>query len=292
MNNTFSSVLIVLSLNAVVATAPAQDFFGLGLAGDRLLRFDQGGAVSRDLPISGLSSGDSLVDIDVFFSGDGRLYGLGTSGTLYTLNPDSGAATVNVLDAAVGSPIGIDFNPAADRLRIFSGDQNFRLTPTTGLVSADGALTYAPLDVNAGVSPNLGAAAYINNVDGPGSTALYSIDTELNTLVLHSGGPQFSTLNTVSQLMLDGSLFDVGSDVGFDVFSPLDGLNFAFLSDGNSLYGLNLVNGQLSALSFVDGGVDIRSIAVAVPEASTLWTGAGLLALVWTAYRLRNRVRE
>jgi len=279
MKNITTRILGIASLPWIATSSLAVDFVGLTREGDRLLRFDQTGSVSIDTPISGLQAGDSLVDIDFFFSGDQRLYGLGTSGTLYTLNAATGSATANVPNAALGLPTAIDFNPAADRLRVFSGDSNFRITPNTGVVSSDGLLAYAAGDVNAGANPNLRAAAYINNVDSPGATSLFSIDSDLDTLNLHSGGPQFSALNTIADLSLGGLPFDIGQDVGFDVLSLGVGLNHAFLSDGNDLYRINLANGQLAALGTVAGNAQLRTIAVVVPEASTLYAGGSFAVL-------------
>ena len=279
VKKTLIRVLGVASLPLITTASSGVDFIGLTQEGDRLLHFNPTGSVSFDTPISGLQAGDSLVDIDVFFSGDRRLYGLGTSGTLYTLNPATGLATANVPNAALGSPTAIDFNPTADRLRVFSEDSNFRITPNTGAVTSDGLLAYAAGDANAGANPNLRAAAYINNVDAPGVTSLFSIDAELDTLNLHSGGPQFSVLNTVADLSLNGLPFDIGQNVGFDVLSPGIGNNYAFLSDGNDLYSINLADGRLAALGTVASNAQLRSIAVAVPEASTLYAGASFAVL-------------
>ena len=279
MKNLRTKLIGAAILPLVVTPSFGTDLLGLSSDGSRLLRFNTTGIVSLDVPISGLSAGDSLVDIDAFFSGDRRLYGLGNSGTLYRIDPSTGAASVNVPNAALGSPTAMDFNPAADRLRVFSGDSNFRITPNSGVVTSDGALGYAGADANAAANPNLRAAAYINNVDAPGTTALYSIDSDLDTLNLHSSGPQFSVLNTVADLTLNGGLFDIGDQVGFDVLSPMSGVNLAFLSNGNDLYRINLANGQLTALGSVAANVQLRSIAVAVPEASTVWAGAAFATL-------------
>lgn len=287
MKNLHLGLLAVASLPWIGTSSIGVDFLGLTHTGDRLLRFDQTGTVSADTAISGLRAGDSLVDIDVFVSGDRRLYGLGTSGTLYALDAESGAATVNVLNAALGSPTAIDFNPAADRLRVFSGDSNFRITPTTGVVSSDGLLGYAAGDVNFGADPNLRAAAYINNFDAPGATSLFSIDSDLDTLNLHSGAPQFSVLNTSTELTLGGAAFDIGENVGFDVLSPMAGLNYGFVSNGNDLYRIDLSNGQLAALGTVAGNFQLRSIAVVVPEASTLLAGGSFAVLAAMAVRRR-----
>jgi len=260
-----SPFVLGLAASAWLGSATAMTFHGLTTTGDRLLTFDSTGAVLQEVSIQGLISNDSIVDIDLFTSGDRRLYGLGSSGTLYTINPFSGTANMNVPNAAVGSPTAIDFNPAADRLRIFSGASNFRLTPNTGVVTSDGSFAYAATDANLAATPQLAAAAYINNIDNPGATALYSLDSNTDSLLLHSGGPQFSTLNTVAALELDGAPFDLGSNVGFDIFSKGVGQNVAFVSHGNDLYQLQLASGKLTALGTVASSHSLKTIA-AVPE--------------------------
>ena len=72
--------------------------------------------------ISGLNGADTaLVGID-FRVQDGKLYGVGNGGGVYTLDPRNAQATfVNTLTVPlVGTAFGVDFNPAADRLRIIS----------------------------------------------------------------------------------------------------------------------------------------------------------------------------
>lgn len=280
-------LLLLPALHAAALPVTALDFFGLGLSGDRLITFREDGSVQNDVGVTGLNAGDSLADIDVFASDNLKLYGLGTSGQLYTLNPASGAASTVGSGAAVGSPVAMDFNPAADRLRVLSGDANFRIQPFTGgLAADDGLFTYAAGDANFGADPALAAAAYINNLDNPGATALYSIDAGLNSLVLHSGGPQFSTLNTVAGLTLGGNPFDIGPNVGFDVISPAVGSNWAYVSDGNEFYSLNLNSGELSFLSTIGGPARLRSFTgQAVPEGETWLAGAAALTLGVLSFR-------
>lgn len=298
MNMTKSSKslrkLLAATLPCLASSAFALQFHGLNQAGDTLVRFDQSGAVTHKVGVTGLHQGDALVDIDVFFSKDRQLYGLGQSGTLYMLDPKTGQATVDTANASVGSPVAIDFNPAADRLRIFSaGDANYRLTPGTGVVSNDGTLSFAAADLNAGANPNVRAGAYINNVDNPGTTTLFSIDADLNALLRHSGGPQFSTLNTVTGLTLGGNAFDIGAAAGFDIFSLAIGNNSAFVSNGNDLYQLNLGTGQLTPLGMVNTVESLRSIAVAgVPDAGSALPGLAMAmgGLCWLRAG-RNRTR-
>lgn len=235
--------------------------------------------VSISPAITGLLPGETIVDIDRY-PVDRRLYGLGTSGRLYRLNRMTGAAMPDVVpQASIGSPQDMDFNPVADRLRIFSSwDENYRLTPSmntggptgvnAGLVSVDGTLTYAGGTPN----PSLVAAAYTNNVDGALTTTLFSIDSELDALVVHSGAPQFSMLAPVAGLTLGGSTLDVGKRVGLDV-SPS---GEAFMSHRNTLYTLNLTNGQLFQLGAIPSGMAVETIAV-VPAPGAM--ALGMLAL-------------
>lgn len=274
-------LLIVLALHAASLPAPALDFYGLGRDGDRLVTFRQDGAVLHDVAVSGLNLGDRLADIDVFASDNLKLYGLGTSGQLYTLDPMSGAATAVGAGAAVGTPVAMDFNPAVDRLRVLSGPDNYRMNPFTGgLAASDGPFAYAAGDPNFGATPRLAAVAYSNNFDLPGSTTFYSIDAGLGTLLFHSGGPQFSTLNTIAGLSLGGLPFSIGMEIGFDIVSPGPGMNWAYLSHGNDFYSLNLMNGELGFLATVGGPTMLRSFtASAVPEGGTWLAGLGALAL-------------
>lgn len=275
---------------AMVPTADAELVVGLTTTG-QLVRFDSANPATllgSSPAISGLNSGDSIVDID-FYPVNNALYGIGTSGVLYTINPVTGAATVDAVpQASLGGPLDADFNPAADRLRVFSAnDANFRITPSvntagstgasSGLVTADGTLTYGA----GGPNPNLVANAYNNNFDGTAATTLYSIDTELNALIIHSGAPQFSTLAQVGPLGVN-----VGSNVGFDI-SPL-GSNF--LSDGNNFYTINLATGALTPAGIIGGSssaFSVTTIAAAVP-APTSAAAFGLAMLAGLRRRRGN----
>src|SRR4029079_4990933 len=88
-----------------------------------------------------------------------------------------------------GTSFGVDFNPAADRLRIVSdSEQNLRVNPETGSVSnADTALNPAG---------NIVAAAYTNNVAGTTANVLYDIDSVSDQLQIQSP-PNNGTLTLV-----------------------------------------------------------------------------------------------
>lgn len=120
--------------------------------------------------VSGLSGGDTfLIGID-FRVQDGMLHGVGNAGGVYTLDITNASATfVNRLSVALsGTRFGVDFNPAADRLRIVSDTgQNLRHNVNAGGVTlVDGALNYAAGTTAMGIT----GSAYTNN-DGSALTA-------------------------------------------------------------------------------------------------------------------------
>ncbi|TSA87825.1 DUF4394 domain-containing protein [Deinococcus detaillensis] len=251
--------------------------YGLTSSG-QLAKFgaDNASASLTTTSITGLGSGETLADID-FNTNGGLLTGLTTNGKLYTINTDSGAATFTVSAAApgVGTPQVIDFNPAAQRLRVLSaGDINYRLTPattaaTSGTVTADGTLTFLSTDANTGKNPNLVAAAYTNSFkdfkpDGTTSTTtLYSVDADLDILVKHTSAADaagtFSILNTIGALGVDAT-----ANTGFDIY----GLDEAYLSvsagTSTTLYSLNLATGA-ATLKTIIPSLTLRSVAVVLP---------------------------
>jgi hypothetical protein len=227
--------------------------------------------------ITGLDAGDSLVGIDVR-PATGQLYGLGAAAHLYTIDPNTGAAT-KVADLAAdpadvtapfytgltGTNYGIDFNPVVDRLRVVNdADQNLRINPANGLVMADISLSYAPApDRNAGANPNVGDIAYSNNFAGATVTTLFGIDDTTLDLVTQNP-PNNGTLVSPA---------DPAPHFG-DVLATHAGLDIA--PDGTAyivgvhpgpdfvLVGGDLVTGALDSHGQIgDGTIPIRDIAVA-----------------------------
>ena len=265
---TAAAVAGVAALN--VPSALAEVIYGL-TSSQQIVRFNSanpGAVTSTSAAISGIAAGDRIVDIDVY-PVNGLMHGIGASGMLYRINPLTGAATLDVSpQASMGTVQDADFNPAADRMRVSSaGNANYRITPSVntagptganaGLVSVDGFYAFA-----SGGAPDIVANAYNNNFDGTAGTTLFSIDTSTDSLISHSGAPQFNTVATVGALGTN-----VGRLVGFDV----SGTGAAFVSDGNSLYGINLTTGALSGLGLIGTALQVESIAAAVaPEPASL----------------------
>ena len=119
----------------------AQTVLGLGPA-NTLVRFSatSPAAVASSVTISGITAGDTLIGLDVR-PANGFVYAVANSGRIYQLDPTNGAA---VAGAQISAPLtsavfGVDFNPAADRLRIVTRTgQNLRINVDTGATTVDG----------------------------------------------------------------------------------------------------------------------------------------------------------
>jgi len=232
---------------------------------DSLVKFSTnapGTLIGGSVPITGINSGEDLKGID-FRPANNLLYGLGvagTTGTIYEINPDTGAATTVLGGIAVsGTEFGVDFNPVPNALRIVSNTgQNLRIANNLSVVNVDGTL-------NPG-SPNVVAAGYINSFAGATTTTLYVIDaSNPSALDLKIQNPPNA-----------GTLVDVGSlnaasnsQVGFDITS--DNIAYASLTnnDASTLYGINLTTGSATEIGLIAGEA-LDGIAIPVPVPPTI----------------------
>ena len=196
------------------------DAVGLTSSGTKLVRFDTDRPErARTLgTVRGLVGDGSLVGIDRRVQ-NGKLYGVGDRGSIYTLSSRTGRATkVGQLSIALsGTSFGVDFNPAANALRIVSNTgQNLRQPfgttdgPTVATV-ADGTLNYMAVTAS-GVT----AAAYTNNDLSPDTaTTLFDIDTTMDQVAIQSPANSGSLAAT-------GKLgVDAVGDAGFDIYSAV-----------------------------------------------------------------------
>ncbi|MGH8238035.1 MAG: DUF4394 domain-containing protein [Steroidobacteraceae bacterium] len=219
--------------------------------------------------ISGLVHDTNVVGID-FRVQNGLLYGVGNRGGIYTLDTRHAHATlVDRLDIALqGRSFGVDFNPAANALRVVSDTgQNLR-HPFAGaaqfVTQNDGFLRYPPAPDAAPVAATgIGAAAYTNNdLDAATATTLFDIDIALDQVVAQSPANS-GNLAATGQL---GVAADSLS--GFDIYSRLKGgvtvenRGFAALrvNDAYRFYQIDLLTGKATFAGSFD--VPVFDIAI------------------------------
>ncbi len=218
--------------------------------------------VTRRVAVSGLSAGEQVLGLD-FRPVDGRLYAIGSSSRIYTVDTLSGAATpagAAFTPALTGAGLGFGFNPVVDRIRVHTdATQDLRIVPTTGAVAfVDGALAYRTGDAGAGTTPAIGGTAYTNSVAGATTTELYAIDATRDVMV-ELANPNDGMLDTVGPLGVntDGNIgFDIG---GGEAFATLTSAGTTF----STLYRMNLDTGRATVIGNVGGGALLRTIAVA-----------------------------
>jgi Domain of unknown function (DUF4394) len=251
----------------------------VGLTADqRLICFNERRPQNaRDIGyIAGMSGDTRLVGID-FRVQDGMLYGVGDGGGVYRLDTSNATATlVNRLTVVLnGTSFGVDFNPAADRLRIVSDTgQNLRHDIKMGGTTAeDDPLDYpVPAQLNS-VGPNatgVTGSAYTNNDLAPNTaTTLYAFDTSLDQIAIQSP-PNDGTLAATGKLGVDAQL-----QSGFDIYSELrDGVTVgvhAFasltLSDGGTaFYKVTLSTGNAKVRRGFDSSNQVIDIAIPLDQ--------------------------
>lgn len=222
----------------------------LALRSNTLVRITQTapGTAKATVAITGLNVGDNLLGIDVR-PANGLLYGIGSSGVIYTIDPVSGAATAGPTAATVpsGTNFGVDFNPVADRLRVVSASgQSLRINVADGVTTVDTSVAYGPADAGNGTVPAVAAVAYTNNDnDAATGTELFDVETQRDVLVLQAP-PNDGVLATRGALGVNASLRS-----GFDIAA--DGTAMAILN--GTLYAVNTTTGATTSVGAVTGGV-------------------------------------
>ncbi len=254
-----------------------QDILPLNVVGltddQRLVRFN---TIVPGLPlngsqVSGLQGDATVIGIDYRVQNN-LLYGVGNAGGIYTINPNNGNATkVSQLSVALnGTSFGVDFNPAANRLRVISDTgQNLRHNiddpngmPVAGTTAVDAALTTPP---TAGPTTGVTAAGYTNNdLAATTGTTLFDVNTANDTLVIQSPA-NAGMLAATGQLTVDAA-----SNAGFDVYSTVRNgttvgnraLATLQVNGRYALYEVNLLAGQATSRGSFSPGTNVVDIAI------------------------------
>jgi hypothetical protein len=276
--------LAVGALASFAATPSADAALIYGVTpNNTLFSFDSStpGTLLNGYAISGLQPNESVLGID-FRPLNNVLYALGSTGRLYTLNLNTGSATLastlsaDGTDATSpfvqlnGTEFGIDFNPTVDRLRIVTNTrQNLR-------VNVDSGATITDADINPS-GANLMGAGYLNPFVGAASTTLFTIDATADTLNIQNP-PNNGTQVTVGALGAN-----VGAVGGLDI--DIQNNAYAALTPtGNSItnfYTVNTTTGAATLVGQINGGMIVTDIAAFLPEpGSAALLGLGTLVML------------
>lgn len=244
--------------SAAPAATPSLRAFGISGDGTLMATFwtDRPQVLDWVRVVTGLSGDTGLIGID-FRVQDGLMYGVGNKGGIYTIKTPP--ATVDVVVTKVsqlqyalnGTNFGVDFNPAADRLRVISDNgQNLRHNLNDHSTIQDLNLTTPPTE---GTTKGVSAAAYTNNdLNAATATTLVDINTTTDQVVLQSPANN-GTLAPTGALGVDAGL-----NAGMDIYSTLSGGktvdNAAFASlipygaSTPSLYSINVFTGEATSI--------------------------------------------
>ncbi|WP_225805213.1 DUF4394 domain-containing protein [Streptomyces sp. NK15101] len=275
-----AAVLAALCAPAASAAAPQtlpakqhKALHAIGLTGDqRLVEFDvHKPAKTWSLgKVSGLFGDTKLVGIDFRVQNE-KLYGVGDKGGIYTLNTTNAKAMkVSQLTVAlVGTAFGVDFNPAANRLRVISDTgQNLRhniddaAAPLTTTV--DGTLTNPTMPPS--TATGVTGAAYTNNdLSAATATTLFDLDTMADRISLQSPA-NAGTLAPTGNLGVDAAL-----DAGFDIYyNAATAMNhgFAAIGSGGSyrLYAVDVLTGRATGKGAFPAEYQVTDLALPINQ--------------------------
>jgi hypothetical protein len=193
-------------------------------------------------PITGLIGRDFFVGLD-FRPANGQLYAYTATGTFYTIDAATGAATFRFRAGLINNSTayGFDLDPVTDYFRLISypGALNIRVSATNGSTV---------LERRFSEGSNIVAAAYDNNFVGATTTTLYVLDG--GTDKLYRMDPQ----NTGTLVEVGSLGVDVSADCTFDISG---GNNSAYLITtffggpnlrGPKLYKVDLGTGKATAV--------------------------------------------
>jgi Domain of unknown function (DUF4394) len=191
--------------------------------------------------ISGIA-GNDVIGLD-FRPADRQLYALTDGGRLYTINYNASPPSATLVSTLTPRfPSGfqslMDFNPQVDALRLIgSNTLNYAVVKdANGILNTTAvqtSLTYAPGDVNAGVTPSVSAGSYTQNVNGTTKTIFYGLDADQDTLVTiadktatgssNTGGGRLQTIGNLVDI--NGNRITVNSIADIDIVT-LNGVDY------------------------------------------------------------------
>lgn len=181
------------------------------------------GRTGDSLAITGLQASENLFDID-YRNADGRMWALSTLGNLYTIDLETGAATLqSTLSVTLNATetYSIDFNPTVDRLRIIgTDDMSYATNVENGVTATNGSLTLSGVPAN-GVVIDAAYTDTFSTTTGRGTT-LFSIDAQNGALytqnVMTGALTQVANLSVAGLQDIQGYDIDPETQQGLAVF--------------------------------------------------------------------------
>lgn len=225
---------------------------GLTGGGTELVTFsvNKPSRLTNAVTLTGLVGDTSLVGIDYRVQ-NGKLYGVGNSGGLYLIGDKAAATKVGQLSVALsGTAFGVDFNPAANALRIVS-DNGQNLRQPFGTADAPNGATLADTALTNGgaAATGVSAAAYTNNdLSADTATTLFDLDTVTDQVVLQSPA-NAGTLVPTGKFGIAADLdagFDIYSEVRKDRTVEVTGYATLGVNGAYALYEVDLLTGVLN----------------------------------------------
>jgi hypothetical protein len=282
----------VVCVMAAVAGCKKNDYNMYALTtSDHLIGFNASKPtdITSDVAVTEPTDGSTLVQI-FYRPSDQALYGLSDDLVLYTVDPGSGALTAvsggsvisgtSYASDTISSPVA-SVDPVADQLRVIATDANNNLTTntpdnlnlrvdlTSGALIADSLTTPLvdqPLkfdggDTNSGTNLSLLSLAYTNPVAGAGSTTLYALDQNTDSLVRIGNDGDSTTLSVDNGTVFTVGTLGVSFSYGALAIEAKNGDAYAAL--GTTLYSIDLGSGTATKVDQIgDGTWTARSLAV------------------------------
>ena len=232
-----------------------------------------------EVPITGLTAGDTVVGIDVRPS-NGLMYAFARATTadgpvgaasIYVINPATGVVSGRVLVTGVtfdgATSVSVDFNPVVDRMRVitFFGQ-------SVAINVADGA---AVANTSVQGTTFAAAVAYTNSAvtaTAPASTVLYRIDNQGTTAapddltIVTPGTGAVAAVGPVGRDLVDVQAFDIGGATNQNALAALR----TSATGPHTLYRVNLTTGATAvfnataALSLIGGTTGIPLVDIAI----------------------------
>jgi hypothetical protein len=244
-------------LGAAFAASAAQAGMLAVLTGDDTLTMVDTATrkAGKSMQVSGING--KIAGIDVR-PADGMLYALATDGTIYTVDKAGKATMKSKMDKILSASTAatVDFNPAADRLRVMGADgTNYRVNVDDGKVVVDGSHKFADSDMHKGEKPDIVAGAYTNSVKGTKETTLYDIDATIGGLIKQAP-PNDGVLGAIGKLGITPKA------IAFDIETAADGGNTGWLVADGGLYKVDLTSGKAAMVGKIAGlAAPVRDVA-------------------------------